>query len=114
MGRIYEDSGQFNKALEWFIKAHEHNNSEATFLIYQGVMLLRTEKFGEAVEVFQKATKCKEGCVEEAYYNLGIAQITQRNYKEALSCFEKALKLDPKYKEAKQQLRDMKKVLEIL
>ena len=40
MGRIYEDSGHFHKALEWFKKAHDHNKTEAIFLIYQGVMLL--------------------------------------------------------------------------
>jgi tetratricopeptide (TPR) repeat protein len=113
MGRIYEDSGYFHKALEWFKKAHEQNNSEATFLIYQGIIFLRTEKFDEAAEILDKATNCKEGCIEEAFYNLGVARIAQRNYQEAQKCFEKALEIDPKYKEAKQQLKDVKKVLKI-
>ncbi len=113
MGRLYEDSGHFNKAIEWFVKANHINPSEATFLIYQGVMLLRTERFDEAAEIFLEATKCTKGCIDEAFYNLGVARITQRKYLEASQCFEKALEIDPKYNEAKKQLKDMKKVLEI-
>ncbi len=114
LGRIYESSGHFHKAIEWYKKAHHSNPSEATFLIYQGVMLLRTEKFDEAADVLIKATECTEGFVDEAFYNLGVVRIVQRNYVEAILCFEKALGIDPKYKEAKQQLKDMKKVLEVL
>ena len=114
MGRIYEDSGNFNKANEWYKKAQSSNPSEATFFIYQGVMLLRKERFDEAAEIFLEATKCKEGCIEEAFYNLGVACIAQRKYQKAVQYFEKALAIDPKYKEAKQQLKDVKKVLEIL
>lgn len=114
MGRIYQESGQLQKALLWFKKAHEHNNSEATFLIYQGIIYLRTEKYDEAVEILSKAAKCNEGCIDEAFYNLGVALLIQRNYTKAKSCFEKALEIDPKYKKAKQQLKDVMKVLEYL
>ena len=114
MGHIYEDSGKFQTAIEWFEKAHDANPTEATFLIYKGVNLLRLEKFDVAAEAFQKATKCKEGHIDEAFYNLGVAHLIQKNYTEAKLCFQKALEIDPKYKEAKQQLKDMKKVLEIL
>jgi tetratricopeptide (TPR) repeat protein len=76
-------------------------------------MLMRNEKFDEAAEVMLKATKCAEGCIDEAFYNLGVVRLIQKNYKEAISCFEKALEMDPKYKLAKQQLNDVKKALEI-
>ncbi len=114
MGRIYEDSGYFNKAIQWFHKAHLANPSEATFLIYEGVMFLRTEKYNEASETLIEATKCSEGCIEEAFYNLGVVRIAQKRYEEALICFENALEIDHKYKEAKQQFKDMKQVLSIL
>jgi len=114
MGDIYRDSGHLHKAVEWFQKAHETNLSEATFLIYKGVTFLRIEKFDEAIVTFQKATNCENGCIDEAFYNLGVAHLIQRNYSEARSCFEKALEIDPKYKEAKQQLKDVTKVLEHL
>ncbi len=114
MGEIYRDSGHLNKALEWFHKAHITNPAEATFLIYQGVTFLRIEKFDKAIETFQKATNCENGCIDEAFYNLGVGYLIRKNYKEAVFCFEKALEIDPKYKEAKQQLKDVKKVLDIL
>lgn len=114
MGDIYRDSGHLHKAIEWFQKAHEKNSSEATFLIYKGVTFLRIEKFDEAVETFLKATNCEKGCIDEAFYNLGVVHLIQRNYTEAKSCFEKALEIDPKYKEAKQQLKDVNKALNLL
>jgi len=113
MGDIYKDSGHFHKAIEWFQKAHNTNSSEATFLIYQGVMFLRIEKFEEAIETLQKATRCEKGCIDEAFYNLGVAYLIRKKFEESLKCFEKALQIDPKFKEAKQQLKDVKKVLEI-
>ena len=114
MGHIHENSGNFSKAIEWYEKAHLANPQEATFLIYQGVILLRKEKFAVAGEIFQKATNCKEGCFDEAFYNLGVTRLIQKNYIEAKYNFEKALQIDPKYKEAKQQLKDVEKVFEIL
>lgn len=114
MGRIYEDSGNFQKAIQWFDKANLANPEEATFLIYKGVMLLRLEKYDDSSEVLLKATHCSEGCIEEAFYNLGVVRIAQEKYEEAFICFEKALEIDSKYKEAKQQLKDMEKVLEIV
>jgi tetratricopeptide (TPR) repeat protein len=114
LGHIYESSGNVRKAIEYYEKAHNSNRSEATFLIYKGIMLLRTEKFDEAADVLHKATECDEGCIDEAFYNLGVARLIQKSYKESQICFEKALKIDPKYKEAMQQLKDVKKVMEIL
>ena len=113
MGRIYEDSGNFHKAIEWFHKAHLANPSEATFLIYKGVLLLRKEKPDEAAKNLIVATKCSEGFIEEAFYNLGVVRIAQKKYEEALDCFEKALEIDSKYKEAKQQLGDIKQVISL-
>ncbi len=114
MGRIYENSGHFHKAIEWYTKAHNSNPFEATFLIYQGVMFLRIEKYDQATEALLKATNCTEGCIDEAFYNLGVVRIAQKRYEEALFCFENALEIDHKYKEAKQQIKDMKQVLSIL
>lgn len=114
LGSIYEDSGHFHKAIDYFEKAHLSNPTEATFLIYKGVLLLRIGKFEKAGETLILATKCKEGCIDEAFYNLGVVRIAQKNYQEAQICFEKALEIDPKYKEAKPQLKDVTQVLSIL
>ncbi len=114
MGRIYEGSGHFHKAIECFKNAHLSNSNEATFLIYKGVLLLRIGKYSEAAETLIKATKCEKGYIDEAFYNLGIVRIAQSNYEEASEYFKKALEIDPKYKEAKQQLKDVTQALSIL
>ncbi len=114
IGSIYEDSGHFHKAIEYFEKAQLSNPNEATFLIYKGVLLLRIGKYKEAAEILIKATKCEKGCIDEAFYNLGVVRIAQSKYQEAAECFKKALEIDPKYKEAKQQLKDVTQVLTIL
>ena len=51
--------------------------------------------------------------IDEAYYNLGVILEGRGKYKEALACFENALKIDPKYKLAKQAIKDMRRVLTI-
>jgi tetratricopeptide (TPR) repeat protein len=114
MGDIYESSGHFSKAIEWYNKAHNSNPNEATFLIFQGRMLLRTEKYDNAAEIFLKATECEAGCIDEAFYNLGVTRLIQKRYLEASVYFEKALEMDPKYKEAKQQLKDVTQVIAIV
>ena len=113
MGHIYESSGNLRIALEWHEKVHLANPKEATFLIFQGRVFLRKERFDEASKIFQKATKCKEGCIDEAFYNLGVTYLIQRNYRKAKLYFQKAKKIDPKYKEAKQQLKDVNNLLKI-
>jgi len=113
MGHIYENSGDFRKAIEWFKKAHNEIPQEATFLIYIGVTFLRIGKYDEAAEALTNATLCKEGFVDEAFYNLGVVQMAQEKYEEAFLCLKEALKIDPKYEEAIQALKDVKKVFEI-
>jgi tetratricopeptide (TPR) repeat protein len=113
MGNIYKDSGNFSKAIEWYKKAHNAIPEEATFLIHIGVTFLRIEKYDEAAATLIQATKCSEGCIDEAFYNLGVVRMAQKKYKEASVCFERAIKVDSKYKEAKQALKDVRKVLEI-
>ncbi len=114
MGHIYENSGNFPKAIEWYRKAHNHTPKEATFLIYLGLTFLHLGKYDEAEEALTEATQCKEGCIDEAFYNLGVVKMFQKKYEKAQEYFEKSLEIDPKYKEAKQQLKDVKKVLEVL
>ena len=114
MGDIYRDSGNYRKAIEWYHKAHLAKPSEASFLIFKGVLLLRIEKYDEASATLIEAAKCPKGFTDEAFYNLGAVRIAQKRYADALIYFEKALEIDPKYKEAKQQLKDVKKILEIL
>ena len=113
MGRLYERKGDYRRAAEWYRKASKLAPDNASYLIFLGAVLVKAGELSEAKKCHQRATKCKEGAIDEAYYNLGGILGAQGRYKEALACFEKALELDPKYKLARQSAKDMRKVLEI-
>jgi tetratricopeptide (TPR) repeat protein len=60
----------------------------------------------QAERHFLRALKCSEGCVEEACFNLGGISLGKRNYTDAIKYYREALKIDPKYKIAKERLAD--------
>jgi tetratricopeptide (TPR) repeat protein len=113
MGHLHKKKGEFQKAAEWYRKAVKTEGREAGYLIFLGAVLALDGKLSEAEACHRQATKCKTGDFSEAYLNLGYVLRAQEKYKKALTCFEKALELDPKYKEAKQASKDIKKVLEL-
>jgi tetratricopeptide (TPR) repeat protein len=66
----------------------------------------------DAAAVHRRATRCKEGCIDEAFLNLGFVLRALERYSEARKCFQRALEIDPKYKEAKEALADIEGVME--
>jgi tetratricopeptide (TPR) repeat protein len=54
-----------------------------------------------------RATRCIEGRLDEAYFNLGLVLRAQESFREAKEAFEQALELDPHYGEARQALADV-------
>jgi tetratricopeptide (TPR) repeat protein len=113
MGNLYKQKGDYRRAAEWYRKAIDLKPDDAGNFIHLGTVLALDGKLSEAEACHRRGIKCKEGPVDEAYLNLGYMLTAQEKYKEALKCFEKALELDPKYKEAKHAIKDVKKVLEI-
>jgi tetratricopeptide (TPR) repeat protein len=57
---------------------------------------------------YRRALKCSEWFLAEAYFNLGGILLCERNYSEAIKYYQEALKIDPKYKIAKERLDDAK------
>jgi tetratricopeptide (TPR) repeat protein len=113
MGHLYKKKGEFQKAAQWYRKAVKAEGREAGYWIFLGAVLALDGKLLEAEECHRQATKCRTGDFSEAYLNLGYVLRAQEKYTKALVCFEKALELDPKYKEAKHAIKDLKKVLEL-
>jgi tetratricopeptide (TPR) repeat protein len=60
---------------------------------------------------YRCALKSSEGDLDKAYFNLGGILLGKRNYSEAIKCYQEALKIDPKYKIAKERLDDTKLAL---
>ena len=113
MGNLYERKGDYRRAAEWFGKAAKITPADATYLIFLGAVFVKAGKLSEAMKCYRRAVKCKEGAIDEAYYNLGVILGALGRYKEALTWLEKALQIDPKYKLAKQAAKDMRRVLDI-
>jgi tetratricopeptide (TPR) repeat protein len=113
MGRMYDQKGDLRRAAVWFKKCAELHPEDATYLIYLGSVLARQGNLREAELCHRKATKCKQGCIDEAYLNLGLLLRAQGLYREAEKCFMKALDIDPKYRAAKAALKDIKKVMDL-
>jgi tetratricopeptide (TPR) repeat protein len=114
LGKLYQRKGNLRKAAFWYQKASESNPEEASYLIYLGTSFYRLGKISEAEQILRKATNCKEGYIDEAFYNLGIVLGSRKKYQEALFCFEKAIEIDPKYALAKAAMKDVTQALSII
>jgi len=110
-GHLEEARGDYSKARGWFTKAHESDPDDAAYLIYIGCTYFREGKLKDAEQANRKATMCSDGCVEEAYFNLGEDYLAQERFDEARECYLKALEIDPDYELAKESLSDVQHVL---
>jgi tetratricopeptide (TPR) repeat protein len=106
MGNLLEARGDFKRAAMWYRKAAELRPNDATFHIYLGGNAWKRGRRKQAQRHFLRALKCPEGCLEEAYFNLGGILLGKSNYSEAIKYYREALKIDPKYKIAKERLAD--------
>jgi tetratricopeptide (TPR) repeat protein len=109
-GHLYTKKGEFRRAEAWFRKALAGDPRNATWHVFLGALLAVSGRLKEAEAVHRKATRCSDGCIDEAYLNLGLVLRAQQRYSEAHACFQKALKITPGYKEARRQLEDMEQV----
>jgi tetratricopeptide (TPR) repeat protein len=110
LGHLYSHKGDFRRAEAWYRKAIAGNPSDAGYRVFLGGLLAIAGRLREAEAVHRRATLCKKGCIDEAYLNLGLVLRAQERYAEALTCFRKALKLDPHYKQAKREIADVERV----
>ena len=113
LGHLFHKKGNYRKAALWYEKAAILRLGNADYLNYLGAALADDGNLVQASKCFRRATKSKNGAIDEAYYNLGCMLAAERKYSNAQACFIKALEIDPKYKLAKQALRDIQRVLEI-
>ena len=112
-GHLYKQKGNYRRAETWFRKAIASCPSDADSYIFLGGLLARDGRLSESEATHRKGTLCEQGCIDEAFLNLGLVFRAQERYSEALSCFQRALAIDPEYKEAKKQLSDVAHVIEL-
>jgi tetratricopeptide (TPR) repeat protein len=112
MGHLEGRRGEYERAAGWFRKAIEAAPRHAAGYIYLGAVLSLRGRLREAEEVHRTAIEtCYEGCLDEAFLNLGLVLRFQERFEEAAECFREAIRLDPGYRHARRALRDVERCL---
>jgi tetratricopeptide (TPR) repeat protein len=106
-GHLFQSMGDHAEAERSFVSAHEHDPNDATYLIYAGSAAFARGDITRAESFARKALECSEGCVDEAYFNLGGYLLAQKRYGEARICYVRAIEMDPDYEIAKDRLEDL-------
>ena len=111
-GKVHKHRGAFRVAERWYRRAVDVSPSDATYRIFLGAFLARAGRLQEAEAVHRRAIRCKKGCIDEAFLNLGFVLRALERYSDARKCFQRALVIDPKYKAAREALSDVEHVIE--
>jgi tetratricopeptide (TPR) repeat protein len=114
MGDVFKCQGKYDEACEWYQKVIEVRPYDTDGYIYQGSAFARQGKLVEAERLHRMGIECDEGCIDEAYYNLGLVLRAQDKLEEARECFEKTLELDPHFDNVNNQLKDVIKAMSLL
>jgi len=110
-GHLLEAKGDFPNAERLFMEAHRLDPTDAAYLIYAGAVAFRSGDVDRAQKLASQATDCTEGCVDEAWFNLGGYLLSAKRYHDAADCYRKALEIDPDYQIARQRLEDVELII---
>jgi tetratricopeptide (TPR) repeat protein len=94
LARVYQESGQTDKALALLEKSAGANPQDAKAQFNRGIYLLNANKNEEAIAAFEAAIKADPNGAE-AYFRLGALMVGQGKIPEAISNLEKYLGLHP-------------------
>jgi tetratricopeptide (TPR) repeat protein len=114
VGHTCREQGRYDEAERWYRRAAQLKSEDAGRYVFLGALLGRKGDLSGAEVCHGKATQCAEGCIDEAYLNLGYVLRAQERYGEALDCFNKALEITPDYRHAIVGKSDMEKVIAFL
>jgi tetratricopeptide (TPR) repeat protein len=107
MGHLFKALGDYGRAAKWYERTIDVAPDDADGYIYLGGILALQGRLAEAEAVHRKATRRTQGCLDEAFLNLGLVLRAQERFTEAAECFEEAIRRDPDYRDAKKALRDV-------
>jgi tetratricopeptide (TPR) repeat protein len=110
-GLLAQDQADIEAAEGWYRRAIQALPTDATACIYLGAMLAKNGRLDEAEACHREATGCPEGCIDEAYLNLGYVLRAKGQYLDALECFREALSRDPLDTDVQEALEDIEQVL---
>lgn len=111
-GHLHRAKGEYDQAAEWYQRAVDASPTDAAGRIYLGAVLAKQGRLAEAEAMHRSATEdCYEGCIDEAFLNLGFVLRAQERFAEARAAFVEALVIDPQYTLAREALRDVQRCL---
>ncbi|HEY3395852.1 MAG TPA: tetratricopeptide repeat protein [Lacipirellulaceae bacterium] len=111
MGHLFMESGAYDEAAAWYRQAIQCDPDDATYHIFLGAVVAKQGRLEEAEVSHRTAIACAEGCIDEAYLNLGLVLRAQERFDEAADCFREAIRRDPQYRIARQALRDVERCM---
>ena len=94
LARVYQESGQPEKAMALIEKSAGANPTDARAQFNRGIFLLNANKNEEAIGAFEAAIKADPN-MAEAYYRLGALMVGQGKIPESIQYLEKYLSLNP-------------------
>ena len=111
IGNLYRAKGDFETASSWYRKQIDAAPEDSLGFLYLGNLMLRQGKFEDANTQFEKARECKDVCLEEVHYCIGLTKRGLAEYGEAKQHFEKALMYRADFSDAKVALKDVKSLV---
>ena len=98
MGLLSHRAGQYDLAVAWMTRAIQ-NDPKPQYLGNLGTMLLRQERYEEALKAFDKAIQLKSEDAE-LWKNLGNTLLKLDRPDDALLTFQHVIKLNPHHRDA--------------
>lgn len=111
LGLLEQDQSNVALAESWFRRAIKARPYDATPYVYLGALLAKNGRLDEAEACHRQATACPDGCIDEAYLNLGLVLRAKERYLDALHSFREALERDPLDAATLEAIDDMEQLL---
>lgn len=93
LARVYQESGQAQKAVDLMAKGAGSGDAKAQFNL--GIMMMNAGKDEEALAAFLKAAEL-DATNAEAFYYIGTRSLQLGKLPEAVAALEKYISMDPK------------------
>lgn len=107
IGVTYRDQGLFEKAIEMFEIAREHNDTLKEVYQQLGFCYFKKGKYEKAIEQFEKALEIDPGSAMD-YANIGANLKAMGQAQMAIPMYEMALEMDPGLEFAQNHLQQLR------
>lgn len=103
MGNCYSQKGEYQKAIEFYLKSIEKFPNNKEIILSIGNAYGNLNDFDKATEWFNKL-KIDDIGNTDTLYNIGVIAYNSGNFDRALTFFKKATDVDPEFSEGLYQL----------